>query len=468
MTTFVETRPARSALGQEISAMLRLSWPIILTNMAQTAMTATDIMMLGWLGPDSLAAGALGVNLYYAFMISGLGVVFAVAPMLAKEIGENRFAVRELRRTVRQGLWIAIIISLPIWLILSNTERILIAIGQQPNLAALAGDYVGVLQWGLLPFYLYMVLRSFMSALERPGWALTVGIAAVAFNALANYALIFGHFGFPAMGIKGSGAATALSSLFMFAGLVLVLALDRKFRRYRLFGRFWRSDWSRFWQVWRLGVPIGAILLFEVVFFTGAALVMGLIDQTSIAAYQIAIQIASIAFMAPLGFGQAATVRVGIAYGANDPKGIQLAGNVAFWLVIGFMSMTATIMLLAPHVLAGIFIDASKPGSAEVLALAVSFLGFAAMFQLFDGAQAVTIGMLRGLQDTRMPMVFAGFGYWLIGMPLGIWLAFYQGWRGAGIWVGLTTGLAVVSVLLLTRWLRRGELGLEAAKPDAP
>jgi multidrug resistance protein, MATE family len=268
------------------------------------------------------------------------------------------------------------------------------------------------------------------------------------------------------MGIKGSGTATALSSLFMLLGLVLVLVLDRKFRRYRLFGRFWRADWPRFRQVWKLGIPIGAILLFEVVFFTGAALVMGLIDQTSLAAYQIAIQIASIAFMAPLGFGQAATVRVGIAYGAKDPKGMQLAGNVSFWLVIGFMSMTAILMLLVPHVLAGIFIDASKPGSAEVLAMAVSFLGFAAMFQLFDGAQAVTIGMLRGLQDTRMPMVFAGFGYWLIGMPLGIWLAFDQGWRGSGIWVGLTTGLATVSLLLIIRWLRRGELGLETAKPS--
>jgi multidrug resistance protein, MATE family len=463
MTTLVETTPRRSALGREIIAMLRLAWPIILTNMAQTAMTATDIMMLGWHGADSLAAGALGVNFYYMFMISGIGVVSAVAPMLAKEIGENRFAVRELRRTVRQGLWIAAIICLPIWLVMSNAERILLAMGQQPNLARLAGSYIGLLQWGLLPFYVYIVLRSYISALERPGWALVVGLVAILFNALANYALIFGHFGFPAMGIRGSGLATALSSLFMCVGLILTVLLDRKFRRYRLFGRFWRPDWQRFWQVWKLGIPIGAILLFEVVFFTGAALVMGLIDQPSIAAYQIAIQIGSIAFMVPLGMGQAATVRVGIAYGAGDPNGIRLGGMVAFWLVIGFMSMTAVLMFAIPHTLAGIFIDASKPGSAEVLALAASFLGFAAMFQLFDGAQGVTIGMLRGLQDTKMPMIFAGFGYWLIGMPLGIWLAFWQGWRGAGIWVGLTTGLAVVSVLVIIRWLRRRDLGLESA-----
>lgn len=463
MTTLNQTRPARSALGQEIIAMLRLAWPIILTNMAQTAMTATDVMMLGWHGADSLAAGALGVNFYYAFMISGLGVVFAVAPMLAKEIGENRFAVRELRRTVRQGLWIAALLVVPLWIILLNTEKILLAMGQQPHLAKLAGRYMTTLQWGLLPFYAYIVLRSFISALERPGWALVVGLFAVAFNALANYALIFGNFGMPAMGVSGSGLATSLSSLFMFLGIVLVVVLDRKFRRYRLFGRFWRPDWQRFWQVWKLGIPIGAILLFEVVFFTGTALVMGLIDQTSIAAYQIAIQLASITFMVPLGMGQAATVRVGIAYGANDPNGIRLAGIVAFWLVIGFMSLTAMLMFAMPNALARIFVDASKPGSAEVLALAVSFLGFAAMFQLFDGAQGVVIGMLRGLQDTKMPMIFAGLGYWLIGMPLGLWLAFWQGWRGAGLWVGLTTGLAVVSVLVIVRWLRRRELGIEAS-----
>jgi multidrug resistance protein, MATE family len=463
MTIFIETTPKRGALGQEVAAMLRLAWPIILTNMAQTIMTATDVMMLGWHGADSLAAGALGVNFYYALMISGVGVVSAVAPILAKEIGENRFAVRELRRTVRQGLWIAAIICFPIWLVMSNAGPLLLAMGQQPNLAGLAGGYVWYLQFGLLPFYVYIVLRSFISAVERPGWALVVGLLAIAFNALANYGLIFGHFGLPEMGIEGAGLATALSSLFMCAGMILTVMLDRKFRRYQLFGRFWRPDWPRFWQVWKLGIPIGAILLFEVVFFTGAALVMGLIDQPSIAAYQIAIQLGSIAFMVPLGMGQAATVRVGIAYGAGNSEGIRLAGNVAFWLVIAFMSMTAILMFTIPQTLASAFIDMTKPGGAEVMTLAISFLAFAAMFQLFDGAQGVTIGMLRGLQDTKMPMIFAGIGYWLIGMPLGIWLAFWQGWRGTGIWVGLTIGLAVVSVLVIIRWLRRRHLGLEGS-----
>ena len=454
---------ARSALRSETIAMLKLSWPLILTNMAQTAMTATDVMMLGWLGPDALAAGALGTNLYFSAMIFGLGLVLAASPMMAKELGENRFAVRELRRTVRQGLWVSICICIPLWLALWNAESMLLAMGQNPALAAMAGDYMHMLQWAVLPFYAYIVMRSFISALERPGWGLAIGIIAVLFNALANYCLIFGNFGFPALGMAGSGLSTTLSSLVMFGGLVLVVMLDRRFKRYRLFGRFWRADWQRFRQMWRLGLPIGTGMLFEVVLFTGSAFVMGLIGKSSLAAYAIAIQIASIAFMAPLGFGQAATVRIGRAYGAGDRQAIRLAGLAAFWLVLGFMAMTASLMLLFAHQFVRIFIDTQNPANAEVAALAVTFLGFAAMFQLFDGVQAVAIGMLRGLHDTRVPMYVAIFGYWGVGMPLGLWLAFRGGMGGSGIWIGLMSGLATVAVLLMTRWFRRSALGLEAA-----
>jgi multidrug resistance protein, MATE family len=461
-----DTITPRSAFGDEIVAMLRLSWPLILTNVAQTAMTATDVMMLGWLGPDSLAAGALGTNLYFSLMIFGLGLVLAVSPMMARELGENRFAVRELRRTFRQGLWAAVSVSVPLWIVLWNTESLLLAMGQNPALSKAAGTYMHMLQWSVLPFYFYIVLRSFISALERPGWGLTVGIIAVLFNALANWCLIFGNYGFPATGMAGSGLATALSSLVMFLGLALVVSLDRRFKRYHLFGRFWRPDWQRYRQMWQLGLPIGAILVFEVVLFAGAALVMGLIDEASLAAHAIAIQIASVAFMVPMGFGQAATVRIGRAFGSGDTQGIRRSGVVAFWMVIAFMSFTATMMITFPQVLIGVFIDVAKPENAVVAGLAVSFLFYAALFQLVDGAQAVAIGMLRGLHDTKVPMILAAFSYWAVGMPLGIWLAFGAGLKGAGIWIGLSGGLAVVAVLLLLRWHRRHVLGLERIGPN--
>jgi multidrug resistance protein, MATE family len=444
----------------EIRAMLSLSWPMVLTNLAQTAMTTTDVMMMGRLGPTSLAAGSLGANLYFAFMIFGLGLISAASPMIATELGRKRHSVRDVRRTVRQGLWVSAVIAVPIWLILWNAEAILLAMNQKPELAAEAGRYVRPLQWAILPFYGYIVLRSFISALERPGWAMAITFLAVAFNVLANWCLMFGNLGFPALGIAGAGWATLLSSLLMFGGLALVVIVERQFRRYHLFGRFWRSDWPRFSTLFRLGLPIAGLLTFEVSIFNAAAFLMGLISEASLAAHAIAIQIASITFMVPLGLSQAVTVRVGLAYGAEDPEGIRRAGWTAFIMAVGFMALMALIMVTAPETLISAFIDLDAPANAPVIALAVTFLGFAALFQVVDGAQAVGGGMLRGLHDTKVPMILAAIGYWGVGLPLGVLLAFAFDFAGSGIWIGLSSGLAVVAVLLLSRWVRRDELGL--------
>jgi MATE family multidrug resistance protein len=385
--------------------------------------------------------------------------------MIAIERGRRRHAVRDLRRTVRQGLWLAVCVTLPIWLLLWNAEPILVALGQEPRLAELAGTYVRALQWGLLPFYFYIVLRSFISALQRPGWALVVAFAAVALNAAGNWVLVFGNLGFPALGIAGSGLATALSNGLMFAGLAIVVTRDRQFRRYRLFGRFWRADWPRFRGLLRLGLPIAGILAFEVTVFNAAALLMGLIDAASLAAHAIAIQLASITFMVPMGLSQAATVRVGIAFGAGDRDGIRRAGWAAFVMGVAFMALMALVMISFPHLLIGIFVDAGDPANAQVVAIAVGFLFFAALFQIADGAQAVGSGMLRGLQDTTVPMVYAAVGCWGIGMPLGALLAFRFGLRGEGIWIGLSVGLGVVAGLLLARWLRRERILSRSGDP---
>ncbi len=264
----------------------------------------------------------------------------------------------------------------------------------------------------------------------------------------------------PRLELVGAGIATTFSSTIMFGGLALVVLFDRKFRRYRLFGRFWRADWPRFRQLWRLGLPIAATLVFEVTIFNAAVFLMGLISAAAIAAHSIAIQIASVAFMVPLGFGQAATVRVGRAYGARDADGIARAGWTAYALGVGFMTVTAALMLFAPHLLIGGFLDLSDPDNAAVVRLAVTFLAFAALFQVADGAQVVGAGMLRGLHDTRMPMIFAAVGYWGIGFPLGVLLAFPLGMQGVGVWIGLAAGLAVVAVLMAVRWIGRERLGL--------
>ncbi|AOO81117.1 MATE family efflux transporter [Bosea vaviloviae] len=444
----------------EARAMLALSWPLVLTNVAQNAMTATDVMMMGHLGPDALAAGALGSNLYMAVLIFGIGVMAAVPPMISIELGRNRHAVRELRRTVRQGFWAAVTLVGPMWLFLWQAEAILRAMGQDAALAKAAASYVRTLQWGLLPFFLFLVLRGFVASLQRPFAAFVVVLLAVGFNALANWCLMFGRLGFPALGLPGSGLATTLSSALMMLGLGLVVSVDRRFRRYRLFGRFWVADWPRFWAFWRMGLPIGTTLAFEVVIFNGAAFLMGLIGPASLAAHAIAIQIASLTFMVPMGIGQAATVRVGRAFGAGDRDGVSRAGTTALALGIGFMALTALVMLFAPQWLVVPFLDIEKPGAAEVAALAASFLLYAAIFQIADGAQVVGSCLLRGLGDTRVPMLFAGLGYWAIGLPLSVALGFFTPLAGIGIWIGLAIALAIVAVLMLGRWRARDRLGL--------
>jgi MATE family multidrug resistance protein len=444
----------------EIRATLALAWPLIMTNIAQSLIHATDVVLLGWAGASTLAAGTLGVNIYLIPLIFGIGLVTAAAPMIAKELGERSHSVRDVRRTVRQAMWAALAFALPIWLLLWNSGAILVAIGQEPALAAGAQSFVRALMWGLLPYLFYLVLRSFISALERPIWSLIVGLAAVVYNGLINYGLIFGKFGLPELGLLGAGIGSASANFLMFVGMALVVTRHRRFRRYRLFGRFWVADWQRFREVWRLGLPIAVTLALEIGVFAGAVFLMGYIGPESIAAHAIAIQLAALTFMVPMGLGQAVTVRVGLAFGRRDRPGVTRAGWTAFTLGVGFMSLAALVMWSIPSLLVSLFLDPADPANGAVIPLASSFLVVAAFFQIFDGAQAVGAGMLRGLQDTRVPMLFAAFGYWIVGLAVSVWLGFGLGWEGVGIWIGLASGLAVVAFLMITRWMRRERLGL--------
>ena len=462
-----KTPSSRGAWGAEFSATLALAWPIILTNVAQVGLATTDVVMMGWLGPEALAAGALAVNLNFAFLIFAIGIVTATAPLTAIELGRNRHSVREVRRTTRQGFWAATVITLPIWVVLWQCEAIFLALGQQPQIAAKAASYLHTFQWSFLPFLIYVILRNFVSALERPLSALWIGGTALVINAVLVWALMFGHFGLPAMGLPGAGIATTLTNIYMAGGLALLITLDRRFRRYHIFGRFWRPDWSRFRAIWRIGLPIGFTLAFEVTIFNGATFLMGLIGTASLAAHAIAIQIPSLTFMVPLGLATAATVRVGRAYGAKDTAGIARAGWSAYGMALVYACGTATLILLFRHELVGLFLDWSDPADAVVAGLAASFLVWAGIFQVVDGAQVVGSGMLRGLGDTRVPMWLAGLGYWGIGLPVGVILAFWLKLNGIGIWIGLSLGLAAVAVLMTVRWTMRERLGLtRRAPPD--
>jgi MATE family multidrug resistance protein len=450
----------------EAREMLALGWPMALTNLAQVAIATTDVVMIGRLGPEALAAGTLGVNLYHALFIIGLGLALAAAPMAAQALGRRRHAVREVRRTIRQGFWVSLAFVVPGWVLLWNGEQILLAMGQRPDLAEAAGGYVRAMQWGLLPALWFVVLRCFVGALERPKPALVVTGIAIAVNVAANWVLIFGKLGFPALGLVGAGIASTAANAFMAGCLLAVVYRDRRFRRFHLLGRFWRPDWPRFRTLLAVGLPIGVTLGFEITVFNCAAFLMGLLGAEALAAHAIAIQLASITFMVPMGLGQAATVRVGLAAGRGDRAGVGRAGWTALALGFAFMAAMAMLLIAAPLPLVGAFLDLSDPANAGVVRLAVVFLAVAGLFQIVDGAQTIGAGALRGLEDTRVPMVFAGIGYWGIGIGLGVVLGFPLGLGGLGIWIGLAAGLGTVAALMVGRWSRREALGLVRVKRD--
>jgi MATE family multidrug resistance protein len=448
---------------KEARALVVLALPLVMGNLAWSLIAATDLLLLGRIGPNAVASGALALNVYHAFLIFGIGLATAVSPMIASERGRKMHSVRDVRRTVRQALWVTAIICLPIWCVLWNTQAILIAMGQDPGLSADAGRLMRGLQWALLPYLWFNVLRNYIAALERPLWGVGIMLAALPVNFVLGWVLIFGHLGLRPMGMLGAGIASSLSALFMLVGIVGVVARDRQFRRYALLGRFWVSDWQRFRYVWKLGLPIAITLALEVTVFNAAALLMGLIGQASLAAHAVAIQIAALCFMVPLGISQAGTIRVGMAFGRGDAEGIGRAGWSALILGVGFAAMAAAMLVLVPRMLVGIFLGPESPANERVTELAVSFLAIAALFQLVDCMQAIGAGVLRGLHDTRIPMIFAALGYWVIGIGVGAFLAFHSPLAGLGIWIGLASGLAVVATLMVARWMRRQKLGLMPA-----
>jgi multidrug resistance protein, MATE family len=451
----------RGWAAAEARATLALAAPLALTNLSQFALTLTDALILGHLSTEALAAATLGANLYWALWAPAFGLALAAAPLLAQARGAGRRTggagrgwVREMRRGARQALWAAALLILPAWVLLWQTEAILAAIGIAPSLAAEAGTYNHWLMWGMLPFCGFVVLRGFLAAMERPGPALAVAVAAIGANAVLDWLLVFGAFGWPGMGVAGAGLASTLANLGMLGGLLALVGRDRRLSRFHLLGRFWRPDSAKLWEVFRLGLPIAGAMLLEIGVFSAAALAVGGFGPVATAAHAVAIQTAGLTFMVPMGIGQAATARVGLAAGAGDPKGAARAGWTAIALGAGFMAATALALVLGSGTIPWAFLDRADPDAAAAASLGATLLVIAGIFQLADGVQAVASGALRGLKDTRGPMWLAALGYWGIGLPLGLVLAWPAGLGPVGLWAGLAAGLGVVAALMLRRWKR--------------
>jgi MATE family multidrug resistance protein len=440
----------------EARELLRLAVPLAATQLAQMIILATDTVMLGHFDKEALAAAALGNTVYFLVWLLGSGMPMAVSPVIAHVQGRHSASLkprdqREVRIAVRMGLWSVAISSLPLLCVLVFTRPILLMLGQQPKLAADAAIFISGLAWGL-PFALgFQVLRSFSTALSRAVPPLTVMGLAILWNACGDYGLIFGNFGLPRLGLFGAGIASASSNIFSFVMMLAISLGVPALKRYHILHRLWHPAWHCFAELFRLGLPIGMTMMFEVALFNAAALAMGIFGVATLAAHQIAITIPSLTFMVPLGIGLAATVRVGLAAGAGDPVAARRAGFTAIAIGAAFMCMTALVLVVWPLQIATLWLPESR-SNRDVLALAVTFLHVAAAFQLVDGIQVTASMSLRGLKDARGPMWIAGASYWLAGAPMCLWLGFGTSLKGFGIWLGLAFGLLVAAITLTTRF----------------
>lgn len=442
----------------ELSHLLRLGLPLAGTQLAQISVNTMDVLMIGWLSAEDLAASVLAFNYYFVLWLFGVGVIQAAMPLSAQAFGSRD--LRGLRRVVRQGIWIAVIISAIALVALSYTGPVLNLLGQDPELVRRASIYMETLKWAFFPALGLVSLRVFLAATGYTQAILWATVFTAIINGVLNYGLIFGNFGMPALGLTGAGIASAISATL---GLIIVIGyivLHRKLRRYALFGRIWRADTQILSRIVRLGLPIGMTLLAEVGMFAVAALMMGWIGIQELAAHAIVAQCAAITFMVPLGLGQAAVVRVGIAAGRGDPPGIGIAGWTAMVTAVFFMLLAAMVFWLIPEILIGLYQDDADPLAPSVLAFGVSFMAVAAVFQIVDGAQVIGGSALRGLNDTKIVMIYALVGYWVIGLGLGYVLAFPMQLGGVGVWWGLASGLAAVAIAATWRFARREKLGL--------
>ena len=430
----------------DLRVLFRLALPVVAALVGLMAMGVVDTMMVGHLSAEALAAVALGNVYYFAATIFGMGTLMALDPVLSHAVGAGD--PEEIARGIQRGIVLAILLCLPTALLLWPAPAVFAALHQPPDVAPLAGAYTRVCIPGTIGLFAFVVLRQSLQALHRMRPVVLTILAANVLNAGLNWVLIYGRFGAPALGVVGSALSTTISRLLM-AVLLLVLAWPalrddvRPFRRAAL-------ELAPLGRLLRIGIPIGLQQQLEYGVFGVVGLLMGTMGTNQVAGHQVALNLASLTFMVPLGISSAAAVVVGQAVGRRDLGGAIEAAQAALTVAVGFMGSTALIFLLLPGTLARLYTTAPA-----VIAVAISLLPLAAVFQVFDGIQVTSIGILRGLGDTRTPMITGILGYWAIGLPVSLWLGFRVGLGPAGLWWGLVLGLALVAIFLLARVRRK-------------
>lgn len=445
----IQTTRAPHRLGHELTETLALAVPMALTQLSQIAMMATDLAFIGRLGNEAVAAAALAGTIYFVSFTIGMGLVSAVAPLAAQAFGARD--PRQVRRALRTGLWAALLISLPIMPFSLYGEPILLALGQAPAAARLAQHYLFGLVWGVTPALWFMAIRGFMGAVNRPQPALWITLGAIPANALLVYPLIYGEWGFPRLELFGAGLATTTVNFGTVLASLWFATRRPPFRKYHVLGRIWRIDWRLMRQLVAIGAPISLSFMMEYGMFSSAALLMGLISTTALAAHQVALQVTATLFMVPYGISMAATVRVGHAIGRNDLGAVKRAGLVAILLGIVLVAGFTLAVIAGRFAIARLFFGVAEDASTTV-ALTANLLLVGATFFIADGIQTIAAGSLRGLNDTRVPLFFAAISYWLIGFTLACLLGFRTELGAIGVWIGLSVGTAIYATLLILRF----------------
>ena len=456
------TRPDQPlSYTEHARRLLTLGLPLVGASLAGFSIHMTDTIMLGWYDVTSLAAATVATGLWFITFIVGAGFGRAVTPMVAEAVEQGDET--RARRVTRMALWLSAIYSVLLVVPFMYGEQVLLAMGQAPAVAAEGGLYLRIAVLGMFPAMGAQVLRSYLGALELTAIQLWITLVALVANGVVNYALIFGNLGAPELGIEGAAIASVVIQILQMIALGIYVQYKRPDAE--LFRRIWKSDNEAMGQVFRLGLPIGLTSFAEGGLFTASSVMMGWIGEIELAAHGIALQLTAFMFMFHVGMSEAATIRASRQFGSRNEVELRRGAVTAYAVSLSFGVMVVAIFLLVPGFLVGLFLDPDEPARDAVLGLGVVLVMLSALFQFVDAAQIVALSVLRGVQDTRVPMWLAILSYWVVGVPASYAMAFTLGWGPAGLWLGLTVGLGLAALSLGWRFWARSVL---IEQPNAP
>lgn len=441
----------KSPIYTEAKELIHLTIPLASAQLAQAATGFVDIVMMGWLGQETLAAGGLAATTFTGLLVTMTGIMLGASPLVATAYGAGNH--RRIKELTQQGIWLCLVISLGMMFLLKHFDLLMIHLGQSAAVVAIAKTYLDVILWGFFPALLFALLKSVMTSVSQPRSIISIVIAGTIFNAIGNYLLGFGKFGFPNLGLAGIAAASAMAQWLMAICLLIYISYNSQLRTYQFFRNLYHQFSPKvIGELLWIGVPVSASLALEIGLFTTTTYMMGALGTEVLAAHQIVFQTIVIIFMIPLGMSFATTIRVGQLHGLADLVGMKRSAYVSMALSGGFMVVMTIALLLFPSLIISLYLDIRNPVNAPVIALVLPMLAIAALSQILDGVQTAAAGALRGLQDTRIPVLLSLGSFWGVGITSGYIMGFSLGWGGVGLWAGQLLGVATAAVFFLLRF----------------